>query len=328
MIAVESAFDPNAVSPKGAVGLMQIMPETGARYGLVEARGRSIAQQLVDPTINLRIGTRYLRDLLALFEQDLTLALAAYNAGETRCANMEIACLLIRRPENTWRWCSSFKCSTCRLRQHRSSRSARDSCSRRAPRRTPAAKDRLEGDCALSSDARSGVESDGCPRRWLVCGGRVAAACSSNEQRENRHGGHDIGGSRSQARSALGDDLGVVMIIAGVLAVFAPGPAALAATLFFGAMFIVGGAAEIAHAFATRSEQGFGWKLLSGVSMLALGILFAVFPVAGIATLALIVGALLFAHGIASGMLAFKLKPRKGGAGSCSTRSSRSSWRS
>ena len=46
--------------------------------------------------------------------------------------------------------------------------------------------------------------------------------------------------------------------------------------------------------------------------MLALGILFAVFPVAGIATLALIVGALLFAHGIASGMLAFKLKPRKG----------------
>ena len=82
MIAVESAFDPNAVSPKGAVGLMQIMPDTGARYGLVEARGRSVAQQLVDPTINLRIGTRYLRDLLALFEQDLTLALAAYNAGE------------------------------------------------------------------------------------------------------------------------------------------------------------------------------------------------------------------------------------------------------
>lgn len=106
--------------------------------------------------------------------------------------------------------------------------------------------------------------------------------------------------------------LGVVMIIAGVLAVLAPGPAALAATLFFGAVFIVGGAAEIAHAFATRHEEGFGWKLFSGISMLVLGILFAAFPVAGIATLALLVGALLFAHGVGSGILAFKVKPRQG----------------
>jgi len=106
--------------------------------------------------------------------------------------------------------------------------------------------------------------------------------------------------------------LGVVMIIAGFLAVLAPGPAALATTLFFGAIFMIGGAAEIAHAFATRHEQGFGWKLFSGLSMLVLGILFAAFPIAGIATLALFVGALLFAHGIASGMLAFKMKPKKG----------------
>jgi soluble lytic murein transglycosylase-like protein len=82
MIAVESAFDPNAVSPKGAVGLMQILPDTGARYGLADGRRRTIAQQLVDPTINIRIGVRYLHDLLAMFEQDVTLALAAYNAGE------------------------------------------------------------------------------------------------------------------------------------------------------------------------------------------------------------------------------------------------------
>jgi uncharacterized membrane protein HdeD (DUF308 family) len=106
--------------------------------------------------------------------------------------------------------------------------------------------------------------------------------------------------------------LGVVMIVAGVLAVLAPGPAALAATLFFGATFIVGGAAEAAHAFATRGEEGFGWKLLSAGAMLALGVLFAAFPVAGIATLALLVGALLFAHGIGSGLLAFKLKPKRG----------------
>jgi uncharacterized membrane protein HdeD (DUF308 family) len=105
---------------------------------------------------------------------------------------------------------------------------------------------------------------------------------------------------------------GVVMIAAGVLAVLAPAPAALAATVFFGVTFIVAGAAEIAHAFATRVEGGVGWKLLSGVATLVLGILFAAFPVAGIATLALLVGALLFAHGIGSGMLAFKLKPRRG----------------
>jgi uncharacterized membrane protein HdeD (DUF308 family) len=102
------------------------------------------------------------------------------------------------------------------------------------------------------------------------------------------------------------------LIVAGFLAVLAPGPAAVAASLFFGAMFIIGGAAEIAHAFATRSEAGFGWKLLSGIAMLILGILFAAFPVAGIATLALFVGALLFAHGVGSGILAFKLKPKQG----------------
>jgi len=106
--------------------------------------------------------------------------------------------------------------------------------------------------------------------------------------------------------------LGIVMIVAGFLAVLAPGPAALAATLFFGAMFIIGGAAEIAHAIATRNEDGFGWKLFSGIAMLVLGVLFAAFPIAGIATLALFVGALLFAHGVASGMLAFKLKPKQG----------------
>ncbi|HEY3178872.1 MAG TPA: HdeD family acid-resistance protein [Casimicrobiaceae bacterium] len=106
--------------------------------------------------------------------------------------------------------------------------------------------------------------------------------------------------------------LGVVMIVAGVLAVIAPGPAALAATLFFGAMFFVGGVAEVAHAVATRSEAGFGWKLLSGIAMIVLGALFAIFPLAGIATLALLVGGLLLAHGVCSVMVAMKRKPRRG----------------
>jgi uncharacterized membrane protein HdeD (DUF308 family) len=106
--------------------------------------------------------------------------------------------------------------------------------------------------------------------------------------------------------------LGVVMIIAGVLAVLAPGPAALAATLFLGAMFLVGGVAEVAHAIATRTEDGFAWKLLSGIAIVVLGVLFAMFPIAGIATLALVVGGLLFANGICSVMLSFKLKPKRG----------------
>ncbi|HEY3178871.1 MAG TPA: lytic transglycosylase domain-containing protein [Casimicrobiaceae bacterium] len=82
IIAVESAFEPQAISAKGALGLMQIIPATGARYGLADQRNRTIAQQLFDPPTNVRIGVRYLRDLLDLFGDDVPLALAAYNAGE------------------------------------------------------------------------------------------------------------------------------------------------------------------------------------------------------------------------------------------------------
>jgi len=82
VIAVESAFDPQAVSDKGALGLMQVMPGVGARYGVAGDRKRTLEQKLLDPEINVRVGTTYLRDLLALFVDDLVLALAAYNAGE------------------------------------------------------------------------------------------------------------------------------------------------------------------------------------------------------------------------------------------------------
>lgn len=82
VVAVESAFDPQAVSPKGAIGLMQVVPETAKRYGLVPDARRTIEQKLMDPVTNVRIGTRYLADLLKRFENDLTLALAGYNAGE------------------------------------------------------------------------------------------------------------------------------------------------------------------------------------------------------------------------------------------------------
>jgi soluble lytic murein transglycosylase-like protein len=82
VVAVESAYDPAAVSPKGAVGLMQVIPATGERYGLTPDRKRSVEQKLLDPATNVRVGTRYLADLLKLFDNDLALALAGYNAGE------------------------------------------------------------------------------------------------------------------------------------------------------------------------------------------------------------------------------------------------------
>jgi len=82
VVAVESAFDPRAVSAKGAVGLMQILPDTGERYGVRADAKRRTSDKLLDPATNLRVGTHYLRDLLARFGNDLSLALAAYNAGE------------------------------------------------------------------------------------------------------------------------------------------------------------------------------------------------------------------------------------------------------
>ncbi|MET0732761.1 MAG: lytic transglycosylase domain-containing protein [Casimicrobiaceae bacterium] len=82
MIAVESGYDPAAVSDKGAIGLMQVMPATGERYGVAADMRQSVVQKLMDPATNVRIGARYLRDLLKLFAGDRTLALAAYNAGE------------------------------------------------------------------------------------------------------------------------------------------------------------------------------------------------------------------------------------------------------
>jgi len=70
---VESAFNPHAVSDKGAQGLMQVMPETGQRYG---------ADDLFDPVQNVRAGVMYLKDLQRMFKNNTRLVLAAYNAGE------------------------------------------------------------------------------------------------------------------------------------------------------------------------------------------------------------------------------------------------------
>jgi hypothetical protein len=73
VIQTESAYNAGAISSAGAVGLMQLMPGTARRYGVTDRH---------DPEQNVDGGTRYLKDLLEMFDSNLDLAVAAYNAGE------------------------------------------------------------------------------------------------------------------------------------------------------------------------------------------------------------------------------------------------------
>jgi len=75
VIAAESNFDPKAISRRDARGLMQLLPTTAARLGV---------KNIFDPQENIEAGTHYLSDLLQLYKKDLSLTLAAYNAGPER----------------------------------------------------------------------------------------------------------------------------------------------------------------------------------------------------------------------------------------------------
>lgn len=72
LIKAESGYNPKARSPKGAAGLMQLMPDTAKEMGV---------KDVLDPTSNVQGGARYLKRMLTLFDNDITLAVAAYNAG-------------------------------------------------------------------------------------------------------------------------------------------------------------------------------------------------------------------------------------------------------
>jgi soluble lytic murein transglycosylase-like protein len=82
VMAAESGFNPGAVSPKGAIGLMQVMPATAERYGLQGDKKKTVEQKLADPKTNIRLAARYLRDLHKLFPFHPELVIASYNAGE------------------------------------------------------------------------------------------------------------------------------------------------------------------------------------------------------------------------------------------------------
>jgi len=77
IIKVESDYNPNAVSSKGAMGLMQLMPPTARQYGV---------RDVFDPLENIKGGVKYLRDLMTLYESNTNLVLAAYNAGQSAVA--------------------------------------------------------------------------------------------------------------------------------------------------------------------------------------------------------------------------------------------------
>ena len=76
LIEIESGFNPQAISPKGARGLMQLMPATASRYGMRDAK------ELLDPARNLDIGVRHLKDLLVAHNGQWALTMASYNAGQ------------------------------------------------------------------------------------------------------------------------------------------------------------------------------------------------------------------------------------------------------
>jgi soluble lytic murein transglycosylase-like protein len=81
LIAVESGFNERAVSPRGAVGLMQLMPTTAARYMGKDQNPRDIALRLAEPRTNIGLGTRWMAELLKRHGR-IDIALAAWSAGE------------------------------------------------------------------------------------------------------------------------------------------------------------------------------------------------------------------------------------------------------
>ena len=106
--------------------------------------------------------------------------------------------------------------------------------------------------------------------------------------------------------------LGILLVIAGVVALVFPLLAAVTAALYIGWFALIAGVIAIVVAIRTRTEPHFGWRLAVGVLYIVLGFLLVANPVAGAASLAILVGALMAASGVVEIMLALRLRPRDG----------------
>jgi soluble lytic murein transglycosylase len=91
LIRQESEFNPSAISKANAYGLMQLLPSVGRQMAREEGLGNIETRQLLDPVLNIRLGTRYLRQMVERFGGVPEYALAAYNAGDNRVTDWQAA---------------------------------------------------------------------------------------------------------------------------------------------------------------------------------------------------------------------------------------------
>lgn len=106
--------------------------------------------------------------------------------------------------------------------------------------------------------------------------------------------------------------LGVLLVIAGIMALVYPVMASISAALYLGWFALIAGVIAIVVAIRTRNEPDFGWRVAMGVVYLGLGLLLVNNPIAGAKSLALVVGAFMVASGVVEIMLAVHMKPHAG----------------
>lgn len=105
---------------------------------------------------------------------------------------------------------------------------------------------------------------------------------------------------------------GVLLMVAGILAIVQPVIAAIAFNLMFAWLLVFAGIVEVIYAVQDRAKEGLRLKVLLGLLTLLLGVFLLVRPVVGVASIALAIGAFIFMHGVSALLLAWRLRPRRG----------------
>lgn len=127
--------------------------------------------------------------------------------------------------------------------------------------------------------------------------------------------------SSTEARTAMRDEiahhrgwfvfLGVLLIIAGVAAILFPPAGSLAVEVWVGAIFVLAGIAQLAHAFAVRRWSGVAWSVLLGLLYLGAGVILLAYPIAGVVTLTVFLAAVLLIDGLFRTIMAIGIRPRR-----------------